>query len=245
MAYNDNPDWGGLYNNAAVFPLFDLGELAARLGSPVVYDRRGAVLWWEDFSYGLGGVEQNNAGANSAIALSATGFYRGPFCVRMASGSEISAFAAINKALPLPTLSAFGASCLVTLGTGVEEFTFYVEYDDAATISAGYIIVSQLTNKIYIADPTGRVEIAAGAAPSTRLDTHWYFKLVLDPTTRRYVRAVVNDLQVDLSAYALYPVTTDGYRHLNLVVRLANVAGTAGGTCYVDNIIATYAEPTS
>jgi hypothetical protein len=241
----DTPDWGGLYNNAIVFPLFDMAELAARLGSPVVYDRRGAVLWVEDFTYGLGGMTANHAGDGAAVELAASNFFRGPFCCRMVSGSELNSFATIYKDLPLPSLSNFGVSCLATIGTGVDVMSFYAGYDDGLSAYEAYLIISQLDNKVYIATPTGNVEIAPGSSPLARLDAVWYLKLVIDPISLTYVRAVVNDTEIDLSGYDLYKSATRGYKHLAVTVYLQNLTGGLGGQVFVDDLILTYAEPAS
>ena len=62
-----HPDYGGAAPLATVYTLQDLAELAARLGSIDVFDRRGNVLLLDDFESGIkkwlfGGTGSYSAG---------------------------------------------------------------------------------------------------------------------------------------------------------------------------------------
>jgi len=48
------PDWGVTAGARTVYQMTDLGELAVRLGSIVTHDRRGDVIFLEDFEEGMG-----------------------------------------------------------------------------------------------------------------------------------------------------------------------------------------------
>lgn len=47
------PDWGEYSPQEVVSKLLDNAELAARLGSPVLFDRRGTVIFMDDFNCGV------------------------------------------------------------------------------------------------------------------------------------------------------------------------------------------------
>lgn len=245
MPYNDTPDWGGLYNNAVVFPLFDQAELAARLGSVMVYDRRGALLWYDDFTFGLSSVETLVTGTNAAATLSATGCFRGPFCVRMHCGSEILAHAKLYKAIPLPTLSAYGFAVTATIGTGVDRVYVYLNHDDGTTMYQAVVLVDLTGNVIQIEVPGGWQTIATGLGFLPRGNYYQFIKLVIDPVSHKYIRLMLNNVAYNISSYAIYESVSSGTPYLSVEVDFYNWTGGAGGFSYVDNLIVTYAEPES
>ena len=49
----DYPDFGITDTVQAKSIITDMGELAARLGAPNVFDRLGSIVWYDDFQYGL------------------------------------------------------------------------------------------------------------------------------------------------------------------------------------------------
>ena len=56
------PDWWGTGPKSTTYALQDLAELAVRLGSVNTYDRRGDVVWWDDWSGGAGRVIASGTG---------------------------------------------------------------------------------------------------------------------------------------------------------------------------------------
>ena len=65
----ETPDYGRLSAQATVFPVTDLGELAARLGSIVSHDRRGDVIWLDGFEDGLDKWQPTTSGSGAAVDL--------------------------------------------------------------------------------------------------------------------------------------------------------------------------------
>ena len=59
------PDWFGTTPQGMVHRVADLAELAARLGSPDVFDRRGNVLFMDSFENG-----QNNWSHGALVGVS-------------------------------------------------------------------------------------------------------------------------------------------------------------------------------
>ena len=105
------PDWG--INSAAVGQyLLDDSELAARLGSPYVYERLGNVL-----AIDQGGVEltqwfTSTSGSGAAIAEDTGIAYSGTQSLKLTPGSTLSKFAAIYREIPYIEARNIGVSLL-------------------------------------------------------------------------------------------------------------------------------------
>lgn len=102
------PDWGHTGPKETTFGLDDLGELAARLGSLVTFDRRGDVLWLDDFEDGLAKVNIAVSGGGAYGALETAKSRSGAFDLRLVGGSSDAWTAQAVYILGYPALSSFG-----------------------------------------------------------------------------------------------------------------------------------------
>jgi len=136
------PDWGLVGPKYTTYGLDDLGEHAVRLGSPVLWDRRGDVLVETDFREGLGSFYANGGGLLWAVALHAGNARTGAYCVKLTAGSDGALNAYLQKRLPRPVLAKVGLefsfSCAawtsawewqILWQAGSVLYTAYVRYD--------------------------------------------------------------------------------------------------------------------
>ncbi|KKL24255.1 hypothetical protein LCGC14_2417130, partial [marine sediment metagenome] len=104
-------DWH--INTAAVGQyLLDDSELAARLGSPYVYERLGNVL-----AIDQGGVELSHwitstSGNGSSVSRNSTFVYSGEESLKLTPGSTLSKFASIFREIPYIEARNIGVSLL-------------------------------------------------------------------------------------------------------------------------------------
>ena len=216
----DLPDDYPFLPNSVRFPLVDLGELAARLGSPVVYDRRGEVLLVDDFHYGIGGYDQQALGTGAAVDLVNDITDAGPFAVKLTAGSDGSRRAELNHYQTPLAAARYGFEVSFYLDSDGEEFELVAFFWDGSVQQQArirYLFTGGQWS--YYKQGGGYTNISLpslfiGSTPRF----HWA-KLVVDFSEGKYVRFLLDDgvygfINVDLrtQASALDPGMAFGFQ---------------------------------
>jgi hypothetical protein len=237
------PDYGVTAGAVTTYQLQDLGELAVRLGSPITHDRRGDVLWWDDFECGLAKWETVASGVGAAAALSTVRARNGRNSCLLTGGSDADRSVSITHRSPYPALSRLGLEMSfhkpptiesLRLGlnvfTGSRRYRFDVMWDEAA-------------QELRYRNAAGAfVAFATGVVWSSLATLFHIWKLVVDPGTLRYRRFIANDATYDLSAVAVEDAAVVGSPQSNAVVELISRVG-VNDFVYVDDVILTQNEP--
>lgn len=218
-------------------------ELAARLGSPLKYDRRGSIVVATDFSLGYGVWVKKYSGSDSAVTLTPDRFATGGYsveCLASAAGAADSGLCAVIPTLPS---AGRGVSCLFSMFAtmsyleidvycydGDDYFRAYAKYDHAA----GELEIrdEDLGAKVVVEDVT--------IVPSP--DVFNFFKVTFDTTTGMYKELLFNDVIKDLSAYKLETDESGTTPRLDITIKMHNRYGEADKV-YIDSAIVTINEP--
>ncbi|GAI74201.1 unnamed protein product, partial [marine sediment metagenome] len=102
------PDWWGNVPSETLHGGLDTGELAARLGSIVTFDRRGNIVWMDEFENGLGPWEVSGGGANNEVYICSEITMHGSLACVLHPGEEDDGEAIIRHNLPFPVLGGIG-----------------------------------------------------------------------------------------------------------------------------------------
>lgn len=237
------PDWGITAGRQTIHQLTDLGELAARLGSPITFDRRGDVVFWDDFECGLAKWIANNAGTGAAVALD-TGFARsGENSVRLTAGSTSTMRAGILHYEPFPVLSRIGFEIHVHMPFGNGAFEWNVQLaDGAAKLNAG-VRYDDATNQLQYRDTLNNwVTFATGVDMLGGQRAFHAGKLVIDFDTREYVRFIADAVTYDLSGIDPQSFASPEAPHMLVGASWFDDAGT-NDYALVDDAIITQNEP--
>ena len=239
----DWPDWGQSYTNAAFYPLLDHGELAARLGSIVVYDRRGSVLWLCDFRYGLNLVDTGTVGGSSSVDLWTSPILSPPFSCRLRSGTGANEGGNISKKLPVPNASRVGFSFHLQAGLGVDKVEFNLTHFDAVNRYDANVTFDVDGGNLTIEDDDlGTVTIASSLSFAGLADVLQFVKLVIDLDAHKYERLMFGGNEYDLSTYSLPVLTSSTEARIGCQIKQLNKAGGASSV-FVDNLIFSANEP--
>jgi hypothetical protein len=185
MAYQDTPDWGGQYVSAVFQPLGDLAELAVRLGSIVRDDRRGAVIWLEDFSRGLNGVTLAVGHASSSYALDNNPVDTGFWSVRMTTGTNIAGLVNLLKSLPVPLEDRIGLMCRFLQSTSTYKLSFQIAHYTGALLRLYNVIINSTDDDIVIQTDSGNQTVIENVGSLDAIGGWSAFKLVADITLIR------------------------------------------------------------
>lgn len=225
------------------YTLSDMGELAARLGSINTFDRRGDVIWFDDFedninkwwvygaTVGYSFTQANNRARNGALS--------GKLVLGGVGGNYLT----VQSGIFYPVLGRVGYEISVLLHDDVKSFLHYFLSQDGTHKNWFGVAWEQATKVLSVYDKVlGWVSIdnnsvlwAGGRVFST-------LKLVVDLTTLKYVRANINRDVFDLSAYTAFQTALVGPPSLEILAWLVGNPGTTPAV-YIDDAIITQNEP--
>jgi len=234
-------DWGSARSDIFILE-DDLAELASRLFSINVYDRRGNVIYLDDFRHGLGCWQSTLSGTGAAVALSTTYPKWSPFCVKLTAGSTVGHYAKLSRWMDNWGANAFGLEVSAAWPTHFSSFYITIEHCDGDTIHMGSMELCDYESKMYILGTTGSyVELTDFTPPPLPDVPYSTMKLVVDTSTDEYVRFMLDGTSHGLSTYSLYTAGAATYRYLSVWVNLVGRQG-QNDYCYVDGVIVTQGE---
>jgi len=237
------PDWSNIVKQQQVHRLDDMAELAARLHSIHIWDRRGDVIFLESFENGLARWNTRISGAGASIEITTERCDSYGFSVKMIAGSDEDRLAAIYHAHPIPEIYSFGWEFCFTHHDWLE----YIELEGRQYLlgEAYYYCLRwnpggkslQYRDETWAwRDIITNIELS----PDDRLFHH--MKLACNFKEYRYERAILDNYTVNLvdkyPFHFIYPYQPA----VGLWIRLYSKSG-YNAKSYVDSIIFTINEP--
>jgi len=236
------PDWGLVGPKQTVYGLDDVGEAVVRLGSPVVWDRRGDVIEMVTFDRGLEGL-QVVPGLGATYDLYSGNARHGALSLRTTTAAIAGSQVHWYEYVPVSIVGAFG----VEISFAMDTQSTYM-YVDLLALSSdisveGGIRVNFSTADIAYLSSTGVWTDFTNVGGVVASMHHWHtIKLVIDVITSRYVRLILDDLTWDLTAYNLRVVPGTQLGYVRVDVRTLG-SGAAVEHNWYDGLIITQNEP--
>lgn len=226
-----------------IYTVTDIGELAARLGSIVTFDRRGNVIWLDDFEgtenkWFLGG-----SGEGYNFVISAEAARNGCFSGKLNPGILEGNTGHILHTCPYPVLSKLGLECSFTWHAHIKDISFRMNLYTGKDEYWANIKYDGDEEKLYYRGTDVLWHEFASDISLYIFIKHFHTaKLVADFTTGMFERFILNNREYDLSSYKLYTHTSDYYPSLHLTILSTN--GSAGiHPLYIEDVIITQNEP--
>ncbi len=239
----ETPDWGALSGQATVFPVTDLGELAARLGSIDRFDRRGDVIFMDDFADGLGKWVTGTAGTGAAADLSFSEVRNGMLSCRLLAGSDGTRQALIYRALSFPALSGMGLEVSFQIPPFTEEIQFLFSLYDGVNFNDFRVIWRDTDDDLQYRDSNGdHVTFQAGVDLSIWSSLFHVMKMVVDADAKTYVRVILDDQEYSLAGIAAEQSANATLPMLRPRIQNHGRAG-ANDVVYLGDVIVTQNEP--
>ena len=239
----DLPDWGALSSQATVHEVTDLGELAARMGSIVTFDRRGDIVWMDDFECGLMKWIATAVGTGAAVAESTAYARNGATSVKLTGGSDSAGQAGIAHYNPIPVLGRVGVEISAYRATTINNLRISHSIADGAALLKPAIRWVQSGTTLQYRDSDGNWQTFSSAFSFTTRATEFHtFKLVTDIENRVYVRAIIDDTEYSLADIAIQAMVGAGSPEQLLAVDLYS-RSSENDVGYVDDAIFTQNEP--
>jgi len=237
-----SPDWAAQAPKSTLFGLYDMAELAARLGSPVTFDRRGDVVFCDDFTNGLGRwVETGSGYGNDAYPVVYPTRTLG-MAIMLRTGSGINDIGGILREIPYPVLGKIGFETSFVVYAGVAEFRLWIALYTGTAVYDYFVSYHHANGSLYIREPASDVVIGT---PGVVYEDYAHFqtvKLVVDISANRYERVIFNDHTYLLTAHAPRVTADAGVRRCVALLEVFS-AITGCVTAVVDDAIFTQNEP--
>ena len=235
------PDWYDITPMIQVHSSEDVNELAARLNSPNVYDRRGNVIYQTDWSNGDSDwYVTPGGGASYSIDYEYSRI--GGVTLKCYLTAAAADTVTVTKGMSIPYSESIGAElCWSMSGTpGYIDWSIIVARTPTKlTGTIRYNYTSQVLS--YKASDGSFVQISDTV--DLRLGPRYFsfLKLCIDKSTGKYLRCLVNDYPFSLSEYELYPSAFASTPYIE-VKMIAYSSGVALSGIYVDSVIVTINE---
>jgi len=238
-----HPDWGVRQPTSKIYSMLDQGELAVRLGAITSVDRLGNVLVAEDFRCGLARSVWKTFGVGGSGGVTTVPARFSGHSAWISSGTGATPLTQLNIKCPYTQAGNLGFEMHEAHDiSAAAVWSWFQAQGGGYTIVSG-IRVEQATGELSVHNHLGAWELVTDEA---RLENDSVcfnvVKFVVDIANRRYVRARVNDLSWDLSAYAPVSFASD----LETWVEWRGIVeGSAllSGTMYVGGVVITENEP--
>jgi hypothetical protein len=240
-----------------IYTTTDVGELAVRLGSPVSFDRRGNVFWYDDFENGLTNKWRPTP-IPGLVSLSTEYCYHGSKSCKLITNNWVGSSSYVLVYLAYPSITKLGFSLAFSLP---RNSTYAPDGVDCKVefLVRVYSGSNEETYKIRYSNDTGNLEYysEAGAympfeynVPLQGIDyitgngipIFHVAKVVIDSQNSKYTRFIIDGLEYNLSSYAplIVPDTTPPLLSFTYYLTTASAAVARS---HIDSFIATQNEP--
>lgn len=248
MSRHGRPDWirsTTLQDVRDVFgniPEVSMGELAARLGSINYFERRGEVVFMDDFEDSTLKWEVTGTGTDhSEVRSNATARSKN-YSMKLTTGNAGGNIALMKHYHYMPKLKRLGFEYSFALGSDI---TLLYNLIYLYTKTAEYIVWMQYapqSNRLQIVDVNNDIINVATSLDLKEGDLLFHtWKIVVDLDTEKYVRILLNDTEYDVSASFLKKTLGSYTPHMYLYIGVLNYAS-GNHYAYIDDVIFTQNE---
>lgn len=237
------PDYSNVTGGDALTGFYDQGEMAARLGSPVVYDKSGILVWYTDFEHGLQGHSFVTDHTDSVGSITASRAYHGSFSAKFDPRNADDSYVRLSRVLALLPAGRVGYELSLSPDTDLEKVRLLMWYRDEGRELYGALEYTPEGGVWKIKDRDVSWTPVLEDFELQQGPGAWHpIKLVINTNTKKYTRLLVSRHAVPLTDYNLYDTATDRLGQLEIRVSVYGTTGTHA-PAYIDGIIITKNEP--
>jgi len=223
-----------------------LGELAARLGSTMNFDRRGQIVWYDDFEAPVLKWNVVTSGIGASATLSTANAFLKSQAVKLVAGSDASCSVMIEKHVSLQAAARIGLECAIGYNVALQptQVAIQIDFYNNSVQHAAQAVWDIALSKIWLMNGynSNWVEIASNVPALAQNLTYTKFKLVADFAAGKYVRLMYGSTSIDISAYDIPTTATTDPTNLRMSIKNTGAPG-ANHECWIDDGTLTYREP--
>lgn len=226
-----------------IYTLADMGELAARLGSIDTFDRRGNVIWFDDFESGIEKWTHESAAGGEDLVWSSLHARNGGFSAKLTTGAHTGDDALMMASLAYPRLSKIGFEISFLRDSYLREIIIRMGVETGTEIIIATATWVAATKVCSCIDKDG---VTHDLTPTITFGLDYpilnTIKLVADFINKEYVRLIVNSIEFNLSGITLPVIPVGPSPKLHGYLKIFTVSDDVC-TLYVNDAIFTQNEP--
>lgn len=216
-------------------------ELASRLGSPVAWDWRGQVLVSTDFSDGWPSALIAAAGAGAGAEMSPDAWLHGGFSLKLTGPNNPADYAGVSIRTGPNPASRLGLAVAFACSDTPTVLQLSITYQKGGAGYRSRVRLDFDREQIRVMDHLGVYRDVVEVKPYCNPAYFHSFKFVVDIENGVYVRALLDDVEQDISEWR--PVTVGaGSELLTSAVYLYSHEDT-NDYAFIDSIVLTSGEP--
>lgn len=221
----------------------NLSELSARLGSLTNWDRTGNLIWFEDWENNVITWSQSTAGVGSALSIGTTERYTGTYSLTMLATAGIGNYAKINRGVDVPPDGKIGLEVAFQPSMQNHYFNVGIDVDNGINRYKGAISYDSSDGSVDYWNSGGTwTKLAGTKRISPQFHSFSHFKMIIDNTTGKYVRAKLGSKEWDMSDIAMQSLATQLYQLCLLTIKHENNNAGFSAIAHLDNVIYTINE---
>ncbi|MCK4297881.1 MAG: hypothetical protein KAX80_00025 [Planctomycetes bacterium] len=198
------PDWGLVGPKSVTYGLDDLGEAVVRLGSPVIWDRRGDVILLDSFEEGLGLCNLTTFNPGDYYRRTTDASRHGALSLLLHADGLDDSYARVEWFIAVPGSLQVGFEISFGARDEYEALYWQLLYFDGTDLLTAEIRYVRATRDLEYLDSDGNYQTLRSSLDLYVLlmPVH-VFKLVVDFATGHYVRLIMSQHTFDMSTCAL------------------------------------------
>lgn len=238
-----HPDYGLEAPTKTIHTVTDLGELAARLSSIDTFDRRGDVVWLDDFESGLQKWELLGVGAGWSTTWSPDEARNGGFSAKLLTGPVAGRTVYMNHYQPYPVLSRMGFEFSFSRGVAWRELWLRIALYDG-TYQHEAVIRWKFADSSFYYQDSGGVDVKLTPPLGIWVNVRLFntLKLVVDFVKEEYFELIVNSQIFPLAGIKYEKTTPFPTKELIMQVGLETEVNLQA-LMHVEDAIITQNEP--
>lgn len=237
------PDFGVYASKEVSASISDMGEVAARLGSIVIYDKRGDVAFFDAFEEPV--LTWAKTEDDASVYHSSRDVKSGSQAVELDTDGGIEDWGSIQKSFSILPSKRLGFE--VSFGGATAGWLFIdVYYYDGKYLYRARARFDESGNlEVWDKDLADFTLVAAMGVLHGGLGLNFFYtmKLVADFETGKYVRLMFSTYEWDISTISLYKDDAPVSPYLYVDIGRYNKTAGTFRTSSVDDFILTQAEP--
>ena len=239
----DRPDWSKYLPGSTRHSLEDMSELAARLGSPDVYDRRGEVVWMDTFGYGLAPWIVSTLGDDAAADIVVANTDLGGYALKLVGGSTTTWTSFIERQFSLTTLGKAGLEVSIWIPGAFDEIYIYLLRNEGTQTHKGVIKLTWTGGLIsYLNSGNTYTQLASGVLYAHTDVRYNNIKLVVDMVKDEYVRFLFDEVAYPVAGESIRVQTISATPGYQMIVELKSRDG-ENDYVQIGRVIVTGNEP--
>jgi len=219
-----------------------IGELAARLGSPVSWDRRGQVVQMTTFEDGFSHAFPAASGGEGLAELCPSAYQTGGYSCKLTTEAAVDGWASVITYTDFSPSSRVGFEVVFSIESQPDDIQFHCKIYDGTWEHFAYAQLHRVTNKLQIYNSTPVYTDVCSYYQHPAAQLFYSIKFVIDTSAQRWVRVLAVGTEFDKSAVVSYRAGGGAAPYITLKVKAVEAAGVSH-TIYVDRMIITTNEP--